>query len=160
VSRLDGELELKAAAGRRLEVITGGGGRRRWSEDEKARAIEASLAPGVVVSEVARRHGISPQQLFAWRREARRRFEASTDAPPFAPAVVEAADGERVSLPAARTAAQAEAKSPDARAAATRKRRANRGALPAHLPRIETIVDIESEACPCCPGSSTADWKR
>ena len=48
MSRLDGELELKAAAGRRLEVITGGGGRRRWSEDEKARAIEASPAPGVV----------------------------------------------------------------------------------------------------------------
>jgi transposase len=101
VSRLDGELELKAAAGRRIEVITGGGGRRRWSEDEKARAIEASLAPGVVVSEIARLHGISPQQLFAWRREARRRFEASTDAPPFVPAVVEAADGERVSLQAA-----------------------------------------------------------
>ena len=35
---------------------------------------------------------------------------------------------------------------------ATRKRRANRGALPAHLPRIETIVDIESKACPCCRG--------
>ncbi len=52
----------------------------------------------------------------------------------------------------AETAAQAEAKSPDARAAATRKRRANRGALPAHLPRIETIVDIESKACPCCRG--------
>ncbi len=101
MSRLDGELELKAAAGRRIEVITGGGGRRRWSEDEKARAIEASLAPGVVVSEVARLHGISPQQLFVWRREARRRFEASTDAPPFVPAVVEAADGERVSLLAA-----------------------------------------------------------
>jgi transposase len=98
VSRLDGELEPKAAAGRRIEVITGGGGRRRWSEDEKARAIEASLAPGVVVSEVARLHGISPQQLFAWRREARRRFEASADAPPFVPAVVEAADGERASL--------------------------------------------------------------
>jgi len=50
------------------------------------------------------------------------------------------------------TAAQAEAKSPDARAAATRKRRANRGALPAHLPRVETIVDIANKACPCCRG--------
>ena len=95
MSRLDCELEPKAAAGRRVEVITGGGGRRRWSEDEKARAIEASLAPGAVVSEVARLHGISPQQLFTWRREARRRSEASADAPPFVPAVIEAADGER-----------------------------------------------------------------
>ena len=30
------------------------------------------------------------------------------------------------------------------------KRRANRGALPAHLPRVETIVDIDDHACPCC----------
>lgn len=30
------------------------------------------------------------------------------------------------------------------------KRRANRGALPAHLPRVETVVDIEDHACPCC----------
>jgi transposase len=38
---------------------------------------------------------------------------------------------------------------PDRRAKA-RKRRANRGALPAHLPRIEMVVDIENHACPCC----------
>jgi transposase len=101
VSRLDCELEPKAAAGRRIEVITGGGGRRRWSEDEKARAIEASLAPDAVVSEIARRHGISPQQLFTWRREARRRSEASAEAPPFVPAVVETANGERASSLAA-----------------------------------------------------------
>jgi transposase len=36
--------------------------------------------------------------LFGWRREARQRFEASADAPPFVPAVVEATDGERASL--------------------------------------------------------------
>ena len=30
------------------------------------------------------------------------------------------------------------------------RRRANRGSLPAHLPRIETLVDIEDKACPCC----------
>jgi transposase len=30
------------------------------------------------------------------------------------------------------------------------KRRLNRGSLPAHLPRIETVVDIEDHACPCC----------
>ncbi|WP_029006465.1 IS66 family transposase [Azorhizobium doebereinerae] len=32
------------------------------------------------------------------------------------------------------------------------KRRANREALPAHLPQIETVVDIESDVCPCCSG--------
>ena len=31
--------------------------RRRWSKDEKARIVEETLAPGAVVSEVARRHG-------------------------------------------------------------------------------------------------------
>ena len=49
-------------------------------------------------------------------------------------------------------AVEAEARSSAERAAATRNRRANRGALPPHLPRIETIVDVEDEACPCCGG--------
>ena len=43
-----------------------------------------------------------------------------------------------------------EAKSPAARAEGARKRRANRGALPPHLPRIETLVDVEDKTCPCC----------
>src|SRR6266545_5693925 len=38
------------------------------------------------------------------------------------------------------------------RAARARKRRTNRGALPAHLPRIEIVVDIDSKTCPCCNG--------
>jgi len=57
---------------RRLEVITGAGGRRRWSADEKARILEEAMAPGAVVSEVARRHGMTPQHLFTWRRQAKR----------------------------------------------------------------------------------------
>jgi transposase len=69
-------------------VITGGGERRRrWSAEEKARAVEESLAPGAVVSEVARRRGLTSQQLFSCRREARRK--AASDAAPFAPMVVE-----------------------------------------------------------------------
>jgi transposase len=36
--------------------------------DDKARIIEETLAPGAVVSDVARRHELSPQQLFTWRR--------------------------------------------------------------------------------------------
>ena len=35
---------------------------------------------------------------------------------------------------------------------AKRKRRANRGSLPSHLPEIETTVDVETKACPCCGG--------
>jgi transposase len=88
VSRLGVTLDPKVLTARRVEVITGGGGRRRWSDDEKARAIEASLAPGAVVSEVARAHGVTPQQLFGWRREARRKAEA-TEGPRFVRAIVE-----------------------------------------------------------------------
>jgi transposase len=89
VSRLDVALDPKVTSARRVEVISGGGGRRRWSDDEKARAIEASLARGAVVSEIARAHGMTPQQLFGWRREARRRAEKANDVPPFVPAIVE-----------------------------------------------------------------------
>jgi len=87
VSRLDLTLDPKAPAARRIEVITGASGRRRWSEEEKARAIEESLAPDAVVSQVARRHGVTPQQLFTWRREARQKAVESS--PPFVPAIVE-----------------------------------------------------------------------
>jgi transposase len=45
--------------------------RRRWSKDEKARIVEETLAPGAVVSEVARRRGVSQGLLFTWRRLAR-----------------------------------------------------------------------------------------
>ena len=76
--RLERKLESKADeaddAGvplRRLELITGTGRRRRWSSDEKARILVESLSPGANISEVARRNGLSPQQLFGWRREVR-----------------------------------------------------------------------------------------
>jgi len=56
---------------RRIELITGTGRRRRCATTDKIRIVVESFEPGGNVSEVARRHGISPQQLFAWRREAR-----------------------------------------------------------------------------------------
>ena len=82
---------------RRVEVITGVGRRRRWSREAKARIVLESQQPGAVVSEVARQHGMTPQQLFGWRREAR--GVASDDAhdsprsvsTAFAPIVVAAA---------------------------------------------------------------------
>jgi transposase len=48
--------------------------------------------------------------------------------------------------------AEEEARSTQVRAEAARRRRRNRGALPAHLPRIETTVDIDDKTCPCCKG--------
>ena len=71
VSTLDHTLKPEATAVRRLEVITGTGRRRQFSEDFKAGIVEETLVPGAVVSEVARRHGLTPQQVFTWRRQAR-----------------------------------------------------------------------------------------
>src|SRR6266481_6083960 len=49
--------------------------------------------------------------------------------------------------------AESEAKNPAEGKARAAKRRANRGALPAHLPRVETVVDVASTVCPCCSGT-------
>jgi len=49
-------------------------------------------------------------------------------------------------------AGEADAEKNDAAARTRRaaKRRLNRGALPAHLPRVEMVIDIENHACPSC----------
>jgi transposase len=74
------EVAGSVLAVRRIELITGAARRRRWSSDEKARIVVEGLRQGANVSEVARRNGLSPQQLFAWRREAHALFKEG-DAP-------------------------------------------------------------------------------
>ena len=69
-SKPDDNADSAVTKVRRIELITGTGRRRRWSADDKARIVVESLKPGASVSEVARRHGLSPQQLFGWRRQA------------------------------------------------------------------------------------------
>jgi transposase len=61
------------------------------SEDFKAGIVEETLVPGAVVSEIARRNGLTPQQVFTWRRQARQRTTSDAEAPKFVPAVVEPA---------------------------------------------------------------------
>jgi transposase len=58
-------------------------------------------------------------------------------------------------LEAAAATAEGSTPKPDATAASPQPQPAkrNRGALPAHLPRIEVIVDVEDKACPCCGGT-------
>jgi transposase len=56
----------------RVEIRRGVGRRRRWNNADKGRIVAESFAAGAVVSEVARRHEISPQHLFACRKAARR----------------------------------------------------------------------------------------
>jgi transposase len=69
--KVDLTLDHKADDLRRVDVITGVERRRRWTAREKLTIVAESMADGAVVSEVARRHGISPQQLFGWRAKVR-----------------------------------------------------------------------------------------
>jgi len=58
---------------------------------------------------------------------------------------------------AEQTAAEALAAKEAAEPAERRRRQPttnrNRGALPAHLPRYEVVIDIENKQCPCCGGA-------
>jgi transposase len=49
----------------------GGGGkrsRRAWSSEEKQRIVAEAMRPGASVAEIARRHGLNANLVFAWRR--------------------------------------------------------------------------------------------
>ena len=63
---------------RRLELITGIGRRRRWTDEEKAWIVAESLDPATTVSAVARRHGLHVSQLFTWRQQLQRSASAAT----------------------------------------------------------------------------------
>jgi transposase len=52
----------------RIEVITGEQRRRRYTADEKAALVAECIKPGMSVSLVARRHGISASLLFKWKK--------------------------------------------------------------------------------------------
>ncbi len=78
---------------RRIEVFTGAGRRRIWSVDQKAAIVAESCVSGASVCEVARRHGLTPQQLFSWRRQALETsgiLEDAVEPPLFVPALVAA----------------------------------------------------------------------
>ena len=80
----------KADEFRRIEVITGVGRRRRWTDEEKAWIVAESLDPATTVSAVARRYGLHASQLFVWRQ--RLATPAVRAAPAFVPVLL-AEDG-------------------------------------------------------------------
>jgi len=83
----DTELMPKSEPVRRLEIFTGAGRRRTWSAEQKGQIVAESLA-GESVSAVARRHGLTAQQLFAWRRHARGGSVSGNERMSFASVVV------------------------------------------------------------------------
>jgi transposase len=98
----DHRLDPKVEDIRRIEVITGTGRRRHWSAEAKARIVAESLSGAAPVSEVARRHGMRPQQLFGWRHQARtgRLMMSEAGLPAFVPVMADAS-GEGAGLASA-----------------------------------------------------------
>ncbi len=101
--------DAKGVGYRRIEVLTGPGRRRKWSDDDKARIVAETAEPGAVVTEVARRWQVSPQQVFDWRRQARKAL-AATAAPtelafvPVVPVVPAPPEAAAAAIPARPTA--------------------------------------------------------
>jgi transposase len=105
--------DAKGVGYRRVEVLTGPGRWRSWSDDEKARIVAETAEPGAKVTEVARRSQVSPQQVFDWRRQARQALMSATAAaePSFVPVVSEPlAPAPEVAVPTVRQAASIEVK--------------------------------------------------
>jgi transposase len=81
----------------RFEVFTGAGKRRDWPPEVKASIVAECYSGREGVSAVARRHGLDPSQIYAWRRDLRKRLEAEgvvlplaePEAVAFVPAVIE-----------------------------------------------------------------------
>lgn len=81
----------------RFEIFTGAGKRREWPPEVKASIVAECYSGREGVSAVARRYGLDPSQVYAWRRELRKQLEAEgVILPPaepevaaFVPAVIE-----------------------------------------------------------------------
>jgi transposase len=113
-------VDTKLSRGR-VEFRTGIGRKRRWPDEEKGRIVAEAVAPGVVVTEVARRHELTPQHLFTWIRAAKDgKLALPADAVPaatsltsagsapgtsFVPVVVEPAETSKSAVCRERTAA-------------------------------------------------------
>ncbi len=92
-----------------LDVEIYASGYRRWPDEAKALAVSMTLEAGATVNAVAERFGILPNQLSAWRREAKQGKlvlpAAEFQEPVFAPLVVcEATEEEASPEEAAHTA--------------------------------------------------------
>ncbi len=84
----DTELGSKSEQECRLEVVETVGRRRSWSTAEKERIVGETLSGEASVSAVARRHGVTAQQVYGWRRRAGIERPAVTEELGFAAVLV------------------------------------------------------------------------
>lgn len=76
----------------RVQVLAGPERRRKWPTSVKLAIVAEALGGDVAVSDVARRHDITPSQLFGWIRRLRKQIpsqSSSTEPPRFVPAIVD-----------------------------------------------------------------------
>lgn len=73
-----------------IEVITGAGGRRIYSPEEKIRLVGEAHGGRGAVTAVARRHGVCTSLIYRWRRQLKS-GELSAEEPGFVPVHVLAA---------------------------------------------------------------------
>ena len=52
----------------KVELITGVARRRRFTTEQKLAVVAETMQPGLSISYVARRHGLSPSLVFRWRQ--------------------------------------------------------------------------------------------
>lgn len=71
----------------RIEVIATGS-RRRWSAEEKHRIVAEALSGPRNISATARRHAVSPAQVFTWCRLARAGKLPTGEVAGFAPVLI------------------------------------------------------------------------
>jgi transposase len=69
----------------RQEILSGPERRRRWSIDEKVRILAEAEVEGSRVADIARRHDITRQHIYQWRRELRSKGLVSLAPPGFLP---------------------------------------------------------------------------
>lgn len=85
----------------RFEIFTGAGKRREWPLEVKASIVAECHAGSESVGAVARRHGLDPSQVYAWRKDLNKQLSRKVlpiaestpkaTATMFVPAVIEPA---------------------------------------------------------------------
>ena len=60
--------------------VLGAERRRRWSDDEKLAIVSSVGIDGATVTQVAQRHAVTRQQIYAWRHELKKKGLWSLDA--------------------------------------------------------------------------------
>ena len=65
------------------EILVGPERRRRWSDEQKIAIVVEAASGGTSVTRVARRHGITRQQIYQWRSDIRRGRLVAPNGGPF-----------------------------------------------------------------------------